>query len=94
MAVGKTVSNVITLTNSGSAAIEISELNLTGQPFSMSGSGSLPMTVGANASVTVTVQFNPTASGSTSGQLTIASNASNGNLDLGRAERHGRARAD
>ena len=78
VAVGKTASSVITLTNKGSAAVAISELNLTGQPFSVSGGGSMPMTVGANASVTVTIQFDPTASGSTSGELTIASNASNG----------------
>ena len=76
VAVGKTVSTSITLTNTGSAAVEISALNLTGQPFSMSG-GSVPMSVGANASATVTIQFDPKASGSATGQLSIASNASN-----------------
>ena len=77
VAVGKTVSTSITVTNEGSAAVEISALDLTGQPFSMSGGSSVPMTVGANASVTVTIQFDPTASGPATGQLTIASNASN-----------------
>jgi len=77
VAIGKTVSTSITLTNKGSAAVEISELDLTGQPFSMSGGSSVPMTVGANASVTVTIQFDPAASGSATGQLSIASNASN-----------------
>ncbi|MGA3101053.1 MAG: choice-of-anchor D domain-containing protein [Terracidiphilus sp.] len=77
VAVGKTVSTDITLTNSGSAAVEISALNLTGQPFSMSGGSSLPMAVGANASVTLTIKFDPTGSGSATGQLAIASNASN-----------------
>jgi len=77
VAVGKTVSTSITLTNTGSAAVEISTLTLTGQPFSMSGGSSVPMSVGANASVTVTIKFNPAASGSATGQLTIASNASN-----------------
>jgi hypothetical protein len=77
VAVGKTVSTNITLTNSGSAAVEISALNLTGQPFSMSGGSSLPMSVGANASVTLTLKFDPTGSGSATGQLAIASNASN-----------------
>ena len=78
VAVGKTVSSVITVTNNGSAAVAISDLNLTGQSFSMSESNAMPMTVGANASVTITLQFGPTASGSASGQLTIDSNASNG----------------
>jgi len=77
VAVGKTASTSITLTNTGSAAVQISALNLTGQPFSMSGGSSVPMSVGANASVTVTIQFVPAASGSATGQLTIASNASN-----------------
>ncbi len=77
VAVGKTVSASITLSNKGSAPVEISQFNLTGQPFSMSGGSSVPMTIGANASVTVTIQFDPTASGSAAGQLTIASNATN-----------------
>jgi len=77
VAIGKTVSTSITVTNKGSAAVEISKLDLTGQPFSMSGGSSVPMTVGANASVTVTIQFDPAASGSATGQLSIASNASN-----------------
>ncbi len=77
VAVGKTVSTSITLSNKGSAPVEISQLNLTGQPFSVSGGSGVPMTIGANASVTVTIQFDPTASGSAAGQLTIASNATN-----------------
>jgi Abnormal spindle-like microcephaly-assoc'd, ASPM-SPD-2-Hydin len=78
VAVGNTASNAITLTNKGAAAVEISALNLTGQPFTISGGGATPMTVGANASVTVNVQFGPTASGAATGQLTITSNASSG----------------
>ncbi len=77
VAVGKTVSTSITLTNTGSAAVEISALNLTGQSFSISGGSSMPMSVGANASVTLTIKFDPTGSGSATGQLAIASNASN-----------------
>ena len=77
VAVGKTVGASITLTNKGSGPVEISGLSLTGQPFSMSGGISVPMTIGANASVAFTIQFDPNASGSATGQLTIASNASN-----------------
>ncbi len=77
VAVGKTASTSITLSNKGSAPVEITELNLTGQPFSVSDANSVPLTVGANGSLTFTVQFDPTASGSATGQLTIASNASN-----------------
>src|SRR6202021_1193908 len=75
VAVGKTVSTSITVTNKGSAAVEISQLNLTGQSFSMGAGNSLPITVGGNDSITFTLQFDPTVSGAASGQLTIASNA-------------------
>jgi len=74
VAVGNTATGAITLTNEGTTAVQVSELNLTGGPFSLSGGSSLPMTVGASASVTVTLQFDPTASGAATGKLTIASN--------------------
>ena len=75
VAVGKTVSTSITASNQRSAAIQISQLNLTGQSFSMSAGNSLPITVAGNSSVTLNVQFAPAASGGATGQLTIASNA-------------------
>src|ERR1700677_869298 len=75
VAVGKTVSSSVTVSNKGSAAVEISQLNLTGQSFSLGAGNSLPITVGGNDSITFTLQFDPTASGAASGQLTIASNA-------------------
>src|SRR3984885_14963829 len=75
VAVGKTGSASITVSNKGSAAVEISQLNLTGQSFSMGAGNTLPVTVGGNDSITFTLQFDPTASGPASGQLTIASNA-------------------
>ena len=75
VAVGKTVSSSVTVSNKGSSAIEISQLNLTGQSFSLGAGNSLPITVGGNDSITFTLQFDPAASGPASGQLTIASNA-------------------
>jgi hypothetical protein len=75
VAVGKTVSTSVTVSNKGSAAVEISQLNLTGQSFSLGAGNSLPITVGGNDSITFTLQFDPAASGPASGQLTIASNA-------------------
>ncbi len=75
VAVGKMVSTSVTVSNKGSAAVEISQLNLTGQSFSLGAGSSLPVTVGGNDSITFTLQFDPAASGPASGQLTIASNA-------------------
>src|SRR5579863_3670082 len=81
VAVGKTANASVTVQNEGSAPVSISELNLTGQTFTMTGGGSMPMTVGAKGSVTLALQFAPTASGAATGQLTISSNASNGTSD-------------
>ena len=78
VAVGQTSNASVTLSNQGTAPVEISQLNITGQSFSVSGQSSLPMTVAANGSVTLTIQFSPAASGPVTGQLTITSNASTG----------------
>ena len=78
VAVGKTASTNITLLNQGSAPVEISELNLTGQFFAMSGGSSMPMAVAANGSLTFTIKFDPASSGAATGQLTVTSNAANG----------------
>ena len=75
VAVGKTVSTNVTVSNKGTAAVQISQLNLTGQSFSLGAGNSLPVTVGGNDSITFNIQFDPAASGPASGQLTIASNA-------------------
>ncbi len=78
VAVGQTASTSVTLVNQGSAPVEISQLNVTGQSFSVSGSSSLPVTISANSSFTLSLHFNPAATGTVAGKLTIASNASNG----------------
>ncbi len=78
VAVGKTVSSSVTVSNKGTAAVQIAQLNLTGQSFSLGAGNSLPITVGGNDSITFTVQFDPAASGPASGQLAIASNATSG----------------
>jgi hypothetical protein len=67
VAVGQTASTSVTLVNQGSAAVQISQLNTTGQSFSVSGSSSLPVTVAANGSLTLTVLFNPAATGAATG---------------------------
>ncbi len=79
VAVGQTASTSVTLVNQGSAAVEISQLNMTGQSFSLGGSSSLPVTVAANGSLALTLHFNPAATGAATGQLTITSNSSAGN---------------
>jgi hypothetical protein len=70
-----------TLTNQGASTITISQANLTGAVFSVSGL-TLPLTLTANQSVTFTATFAPTSAGAASGALTVVSNASNSPLNI------------
>ncbi|MGY3089538.1 hypothetical protein ACVWYF_002586 [Hymenobacter sp. UYAg731] len=66
---------VFTLTNSGNSALAISGIVAAGD-FAIS--GTVPTTVAAGGTATVSATFTPTATGTRTGSLTISSNASNG----------------
>ena len=70
-----------TLTNTGGSSVTISQANVTGAAFSISGL-TLPTTLTTNQSVTFTAKFAPTASGAANGTLSIVSNASNSPLNI------------
>jgi Abnormal spindle-like microcephaly-assoc'd, ASPM-SPD-2-Hydin len=72
--VGSNSSQNITVNNSGSAALTISSATLTGQGFSISGLA-LPQTLSAGTSATFAAQFAPTLAGSSSGSISVSSNA-------------------
>ena len=78
---GATGSTTETLTNSGGASITISAASTTGSGFSASGL-SLPTTLTAGQSLSLSVLFSPTVSGSVTGNLAITSNASNPALNV------------
>jgi len=61
----------VTVSNTGNAALSISSLTLTG-PFTVSPSQPFNLAVGASQDLMVT--FNPTATGSATGTLTLSSN--------------------
>lgn len=67
----------VTLTSTGSAPVTINAATVTGPGFSVSGA-SFPVTLNPNQSVTLQVQFDPTAAGAASGQMTVTSNSSTG----------------
>jgi Abnormal spindle-like microcephaly-assoc'd, ASPM-SPD-2-Hydin len=73
--VGQSASAGVSLINQGSAAIQISSVSITGQAFSVSGAGDMPMTLAAGATYKLGVTFSPTGTGNATGQLTIISNA-------------------
>lgn len=70
-----------TLTNSGTSSLTISQANLTGTGFSLSGLP-LPLSLTNGQSFTFSTTFAPTSSGSASGSITVISNASNSPMIL------------
>jgi Abnormal spindle-like microcephaly-assoc'd, ASPM-SPD-2-Hydin/Cep192 domain 4/HYDIN/CFA65/VesB-like, Ig-like domain len=73
--VGSSSSKTATLTNSGGSSVTVSQANLTGSAFGMSGL-STPMTLTAGQSFTFGVTFTPQAAGAASGSIAIVSDAS------------------
>jgi hypothetical protein len=72
--VGVSNTQTLTLRDSGNANLIISQTTVTGTGFSISGPA-LPATVTPGSSVALTVRFSPRASGSASGAVSIANNA-------------------
>lgn len=79
--VGNTENLFETLTNTGGSTVTISQANVTASAFSISGL-TLPTTLNPNQSVTFSVTFAPTSRGSSSGTLTIVSDAPNPSLGI------------
>jgi hypothetical protein len=73
--VGTSLTSSVTLTNSGGSSVSISQAAVSGSGFSLSNFPG-PLALAAGQSTTLSVIFTPTVSGSSSGTLTVASNAS------------------
>jgi hypothetical protein len=78
---GTSTTKQITLTNSGNAAVKISSVSAAGTGFAISGL-TMPTTLNASQSATLTAKFDPTTSGSHTGSVTVASDASNSFLTI------------
>jgi hypothetical protein len=72
--VGSTVSQTVTLSNPGTAALTVTQAVPSGTGFSMSGA-SMPMTINAGSSASFSAIFAPTATGAVSGSISVVSNA-------------------
>lgn len=72
--VGANGSSSITLTNAGSASIAISQANVSGTGFSISGLAT-PATLTAGQSTSFTAKFAPTSAGTKTGNISIVSNS-------------------
>lgn len=67
----------VTLSNTGTASVDISSISAVTTPFAVSGGscGVAPFSIDTNASCTLMFTFNPTTAGSASQALTVNSNA-------------------
>ena len=76
VSIGQSASTPVSLLNRSSATVEITQINLTGESFSVVSPSDFPVTITAGGTYRLNVQFNPTAAGTATGQLTIGSNSS------------------
>ena len=73
----------VTLTSTGTVPVTITGATLTGAGFTLSGAA-FPATLNPGQEATLNVEFDPTAAGAATGQLTITSNSStNGTAVIG-----------
>lgn len=79
IAVGSSQSQAITLSNTGGTNLTISAATVSGNGFKVSGL-SFPYSLAAGGSANLSVTFSPTASGTSTASLAIASNASDSSV--------------
>jgi hypothetical protein len=79
--VGKNQSNPDTITNTGGVNVTITQANVTGAGFSISGL-TLPLTLGPGQSKTFNVTFAPQSAGSVNGNIAIINDGSNPTLNI------------
>ena len=73
--VGSLVNSKISLVNSDSTAVVISQVSASCASFSINGLAALPLTVSAGGAATFNVQFGPSSTGAVTGQLAVTSNS-------------------
>lgn len=78
VAVGQTANATVSVTNSGTSSVQITQISLTGQSFSIPGQSNGSVTVAGGGTYQLSLQFAPTAAGPATGSLTLSSNAANG----------------
>jgi hypothetical protein len=78
--VGSSTSNLVTITAAGNKSVTISSVSASGTGFVVSPQSNVVLA--PSQSLTVSVSFEPKSTGSATGQLLVASNASNGSLKI------------
>jgi hypothetical protein len=80
-AVNSTASQTLTLSSTGTAAVTINGVAVTGSGFEVSGAA-FPMTLNSGQTATLTIQFTPSAAGTSTGQIAISSDSSSGSSSV------------
>ncbi len=80
VAAGSKSSQTLTLSNTGTAVVTISQAKVTGTAFSVTGGMTSPLTIAAGQSHAFQVQFAPTALGNVTGSIDVTSDASDSSL--------------
>jgi hypothetical protein len=75
VSLGTTASASVSLVNQGSTAVQISQISLSGQAFSITSGSEFPITVVAGATYSFSMNFAPATMGATTGELTVSSNS-------------------
>jgi len=79
IAVDTSTTKTLTLTSTGTSPLTINSAVVSGTDFTLLG-GSFPVTLNPTQSLTLQLRFLPTSAGTQSGQITITSNSTSGNL--------------
>ena len=82
IAVGSEATQTIHLENTGGESAAISKMTISGTGLSVSGM-TAPMTLAAGQTANLTVTYKPTAAGTLTGSVSIASNASDPSVQIG-----------
>jgi hypothetical protein len=80
VAVGQTSTTTVSFLNTGQGAVQITQVNVSGQPFKLANAGNLPAMVAVGATYNVQVQFKPSSAGEATGQVTLMSTVNTGGL--------------
>jgi len=78
VSLGQTSGASVSLRNESTAAVQISQVSLTG-PFSVMGQSGMPVTIASGGTYAVSLQFTPTSVGAATGSLTLTTNSTSGN---------------
>lgn len=74
--IGQTASASVSVSNPGSAPVSITQVQVQGAAFSLTGQNNVPISIAGGASYSLGLSYHPTTTGAATGALTLTSNVS------------------